>query len=1323
MSDAKLNNLCTRFRLRLQSTLLTYGAFRAAFFLLLPVALFMLCDWYFRFSTQGRFFGLVGVIIIGGLCLWFDFIRPLRRNWSNDEVLSYLDRTLPNQHDALVCLRDLTNPDAMREADTEQGRKIIAEVVAELEQKVDAVELSAVVNRRPISRWMTMVFFLLGAYVFGCIIIPSFVFTGLLRLANPWGDYLWPQETYLIVEEPEAGWMVPKGEPFLVRTHIKGKVPSKVFISYRNESSKLQIEEAMAVANIDPEEKKSNEVKFKDVDGIATFRFSDMVEPLEFFCTGGDHKEKNLKYIKVAERPIITKVEALLTPPSYARLPKKKITSGQLAGLEATVVDAEFTASAGLSKATIAFQWEGEDKESEQLDLPVKGDTFKHQFTLTRNGVYTLTLTDKNGLKNGKPERFEIRVTPDDMPAITLNRPRGNLILTSRGKVDVEFKATDDFNLSKVEVRLGPRGADGKSLSDRITGPLLKGELNPVSEGRFEIDFFKEKSKGTFKDFSIDKGVELELYVWAKDCNPNDKGVAESTRIQLSFMDPTNFMDEVVLKAKELMTDARTGWFNAAGAMYDGDKWTKSPTSDEELEKILAQQETAERSAIALDTRFPDLIEHMVCNRMQAEFMSRRLERIGVKIQRLKNYMPEVAQKIAEGRPKSAEESKPDRRRAKMAGALKAARSMQNTAAWEYKFLYDHLADWVALQSVLIKTKRIEETQREVNELTEKLVKKTLGMEREEYDETTVREMQEISHKQQTAHDIEEAVEEALQKLIFVAEREKRRKVWQILLTTFNRLREDRTKDKLKRAAMAIAEGRGSTVKNQQNEILTTIAEVNAGLVKAGDEVTEDSPIPGDIVDPRDMATDADGNPVAKGEDIKQQDFEELIRNGMDGTKTVLEAKKGTLDEALQEIFGEQETVFNHTIYVGERLGNKKMPGRYMRLRKQMFSYREDEVIDLLRTALGRAEKFAADKAAEKIELEGGVAVPPDPTNGKAQELLVKSVKGWLASAEDVKNMLSTGDFADFCSGLQKNIQRGAGELRSYLQARDEAHKLHEERKAKKHVDEFLRKYLLNEGNLDVAIEIRKDLEWALVEQYAAQRETQLLDKIALERAASAAAQKSAERLSSAATERQQTATGIVENVYNAVKEKIQDPTEKEKDNEVVRPLLTSKVTTPLLLKDFREAAAFMKDKKYSGLAMKQEMLRDALSASLISLKDLFEERVREKPDEPPPPPGKGEEDDIEDLSSEKPEALAEFIEKEGEWLDVYFNSPEPRKKLIDDLRKRADFDPRYRRLIIRYFQAVAKNFQTRSKAALELEKKKKEKELEEQKKKDAEKK
>jgi hypothetical protein len=114
---------------------------------------------------------------------------------------------------------------------------------------------------------------------------------------------------------------------------------------------------------------------------------------------------------------------------------------------------------------------------------------------------------------------------------------------------------------------------------------------------------------------------------------------------------------------------------------------------------------------------------------------------------------------------------------------------------------------------------------------------------------------------------------------------------------------------------------------------------------------------------------------------------------------------------------------------------------------------------------------------------------------------------------------------------------------------------------------------------------------------------------------------------------------------------------------------------------------------------------------------------VREKPDEPPPPPGKGEEDYIEDLSSEKPEALAEFIEKEGEWLDVYFNSPEPRKKLIDDLRKRADFDPRYRRLIIRYFQAVAKNFQTRSKAALELEKKKKEKELEEQKKKDAEKK
>jgi hypothetical protein len=166
---------------------------------------------------------------------------------------------------------------------------------------------------------------------------------------------------------------------------------------------------------------------------MATFTFGEMIEEVEFYCIGGDDYEKRRYRITVAERPMLTKIVAKYRYPKYTMLPNKTVETGQLAGLEGTDVELEFTSSAKLEKAVIKFDLEG--KEPEEVNVEdVSGYTFGHSMRLSNSGVYTVELTDKEGLKNGKVERYEIRVEPDNPPEVTLEEPVRDMILTARGR-------------------------------------------------------------------------------------------------------------------------------------------------------------------------------------------------------------------------------------------------------------------------------------------------------------------------------------------------------------------------------------------------------------------------------------------------------------------------------------------------------------------------------------------------------------------------------------------------------------------------------------------------------------------------------------------------------------------------------------------------------------------------------------------------------------------------------------------------------------------------------------------------------------------------
>ncbi|MBA4388929.1 MAG: hypothetical protein C0404_13180, partial [Verrucomicrobia bacterium] len=712
MSEQTLTTICSQFRNRLRKMLMEYGVLQTVLLTLMVAAGMVLADWYFRFSPDMRMLSLVAVLAVLGTGILFGLYRPLKRAWSDREMLEYMDRAMEKGDDMMTTLSDLSHPEKMKEWETEQGKQIVRTIVSDLEARARNADVGKVLRLRPISLWRKVAVAVLALYVAG-FIFPrdkltdsAYLTIGLKRMILPYGSIFWPQKTRLLVQATEAGWRVPRGEPLAIRVKVEGEVPPIVNISYRSSGSDQEITERMAVNAVGAE---------------ATFTFGEMTEPMTFYCTGGDDLERRRYSVTLAERPMITGIKAAYTYPKYMRLPNRELKSGQLSGPEGAEVKLDFTVSTALKKVLITLRFDGDETNQPPVEITeFKGTAFAHGMRLARNGSYSVELTDKEGLKNGKVEKFDIKVEPDNPPEVTLEEPLRDMLMTANGRLRIKFRAKDDYNLTDVNVMLSPAGANGMPLSDKITGPVFVGTttLHPDSACEFDLDFPRENEKGTIKNLKLQNGAELELWVRAVDCNPSGNGVSESSKVRLSILTETDFMDAVVLKAKELMNDAQLGWYSAAGAYHDGAAWVKTATDDEMLNNILLQQQALERAAAAAKLHYEEVVQHMQRNRLQHVFMSKRMDKVGSMINEIGTFVPQIAAKIAAGRPGSSQEEEPASRRAKMARALQTTLQDQNKAAWQMKLLYDRLADWVSLQSVLLKTRRIEEMQTKVNSST-----------------------------------------------------------------------------------------------------------------------------------------------------------------------------------------------------------------------------------------------------------------------------------------------------------------------------------------------------------------------------------------------------------------------------------------------------------------------------------------------------------------------------------------------------------------------------------------------------------------------------
>src|SRR5690606_36354982 len=139
----RIARLCAAFRTRMKVLLGRIGVARLVALAIVLFATFAALDWWLHLAPAYRFVTLTLYIAALGATAWFTLIEPLRRSWSDAEVLAYVDATVPESRGMLLDLHELlTERDRIQEVESERGRQLADAAIEDIQSVAEQVRLS-----------------------------------------------------------------------------------------------------------------------------------------------------------------------------------------------------------------------------------------------------------------------------------------------------------------------------------------------------------------------------------------------------------------------------------------------------------------------------------------------------------------------------------------------------------------------------------------------------------------------------------------------------------------------------------------------------------------------------------------------------------------------------------------------------------------------------------------------------------------------------------------------------------------------------------------------------------------------------------------------------------------------------------------------------------------------------------------------------------------------------------------------------------------------------------------------------------------------------
>jgi ABC-type transporter Mla subunit MlaD len=413
------------------------------------------------------------------------------------------------------------------------------------------------------------------------------------------------------------------------------------------------------------------EVKLADgtLEGYS-YTFKSLRSSLTYYFRAGADRSAAYR-ITVVNKPIVTKLEIIRTPPAYTgEKPDTVIDSGgNIQALEGTRIDVSGRCNNALASASVVFAKDraalaalaakGEARRRSGRKVSFRGSEFMFGFDALEDGVYTILLEDSLGYENDDPLVYSIEVFKDDPPTIDVVKPGGDATLPRNRLVDVGIVASDDYGISEAAIYYR-KGGEGDFARREIP---LGGE-----KGKKEIN------KGftwDLSDIPLFPGNAVEYYMEVKDNNvATGPGVARSRVYQIMVPTMAELYDQVAQedeKRSELLDQSleqgeefkkRIEKLEREFKKTENFDWSQKKEIDKALEGQKQIAEKLDEVRKSLDKT----LEELSNNKMTSQEIGEKLEEISKLLEQINNealekYMENLKKAITQMDPSDVEEA------------------------------------------------------------------------------------------------------------------------------------------------------------------------------------------------------------------------------------------------------------------------------------------------------------------------------------------------------------------------------------------------------------------------------------------------------------------------------------------------------------------------------------------------------------------------------------------------------------------------------------------------------------------------------------------
>lgn len=753
-----------RRKARTLSVLFGVGVVVAATVIAMVLLVFM--DWLFDLPRVPRMAFLVIALAGIGHALWKWVARPMMARFTLGDVAGHVETVFPQFEDRLRSTVDFVGHDS-------PGSEVMKRrVVSEADRAAAAVDLNQALVFRPVALSLAA-----GAGALLLALILGFFFGDLLKIATQRFaggniDYPRSQEISMIGALPAK---VAAGQRFDLRMKLaRGDKPSlkaTVFVKYDNGAVEKQL-------------------MTRGADGTYGASLDARGSGMSVWVSAGDDQTQ-AKSIAVVQRLAISRVEAVITPPSYAKLEativnlseapaavvhgssvqlrvsfNKPLMPGVPVVLESVKPDAELP----------QVKWEN-PSESVALGSLIAGESMR----------FRIHATDVDDFENPALEEYDIVVRPDQNPTVIIETPRRNEERTATALVPLEALAEDDFDISTMTLVVD-RVADKKHAEIALAGWQKIDSSGDRRRFRMKHNWeLSELKDVNGSPFELKPGDVLEYYVRVTDnyeYNGQKHAPVNSGKLKIHVISQEQ-LNVLITEALRAVSEKVRTAHNAQKRTQTETKNLKTDSEAKEqmdagdrtaLNRIGEQQGSIAQQTKQIAGQVADIEKRLDENRAQSAELKDITRDVKTTLNdAAENPMSEATRKLNEAADKAdpkaslGRDGKPDAKKSEQNkqnrnAAMSQAEQKQQEASDQLAKAMDKMSNLGTFESLIQKVRDALKAQQDLSNQTQETGKQTIGKKPEDLTADQKKKLDEIAKNQKEQAKNTEKLTEQLNK-------------------------------------------------------------------------------------------------------------------------------------------------------------------------------------------------------------------------------------------------------------------------------------------------------------------------------------------------------------------------------------------------------------------------------------------------------------------------------------------------------------------------------------------------------------------------------